>query len=158
MTANHNNSVTTAQKDLFQHLLIPTNCYSKHFSILLYFPDTILRLKAFFFSRNLSIGGAQPSFKAQSPTRDVKPFSMSSTRPVDPRGKGSLLIESNPIKHKRVEFTHPDEIDFAEFLIKGGEDASGRKNEQSDERNRGKGGHREGELRQAWLLSKRECT
>ena len=74
---------------------------------------------------------------------------MSSTRPVDPRGKGSPLIESNPIKHRRVEFTHPDEIDFAEFLIKGGEDASGRKNEQSDERNKGKGGHREGELRQA---------
>ena len=45
---------------------------------------------------------------------------MSSTRPVDPRGKGSPLIESNPIKHRRVEFTHPDEIDFAEFLIKGG--------------------------------------
>lgn len=50
--------------------------------------------RSFFFSRNLSIGGAQPSFKPQSPARDVKPFSMSSTRPVDPGGKGNPLIES----------------------------------------------------------------
>ncbi|KAL3529243.1 hypothetical protein ACH5RR_008565 [Cinchona calisaya] len=47
-----------------------------------------------FLIRNLSIGGAQPSFKPQSPARDVKPFSMSSTRPVDPGGKGNPLIES----------------------------------------------------------------
>ncbi|KAL3520254.1 hypothetical protein ACH5RR_018403 [Cinchona calisaya] len=49
-----------------------------------------------FLIRNLSIGGAQPSFKPQSPARDVKPFSMSSTRPVDPGGKGNPLIESIP--------------------------------------------------------------
>lgn len=43
-------------------------------------------------------------------------------------------------------------IDFAEFVIEEGEDASfeeGRENEQSDERKKDKGGHREGELRQA---------
>ncbi|KAL3520247.1 hypothetical protein ACH5RR_018396 [Cinchona calisaya] len=49
-----------------------------------------------FLIRNLSIGGAQPSFKPQSPARDVKHFSMSSTRPVDPGGKGNPLIESIP--------------------------------------------------------------
>lgn len=99
------------------------------------------------------IGGAQPSFKPQSPARDVKPFSMSSTRPVDLGGKGNPLIESipddvpltrptnspnairlfrgmafnpisihsskskagewiesNPIQHRRVEFTHPGKM------------------------------------------------
>ena len=71
----------------------PNSKYSVRGTELL-FPGTILRLKAFFFSRNLSIGGAQPSFKPQSPARDVKPFSMSSTRPVDPGGKGNPLIES----------------------------------------------------------------
>ena len=71
------------------------------------FPDIILHLKAFFFSKNLSIVEAQPSFKAKSPTRDVKPFSMISTHLVDPGVKGSSLIESNPTKHTQIEFTHP---------------------------------------------------
>ncbi|KAK8491990.1 hypothetical protein V6N13_034921 [Hibiscus sabdariffa] len=65
--------------------------------------------------RNLSIGGAQPSFKPQSPARDVKPFSMSSTRPVDLGGKGNPLIESIPIQHRRVEFTHPVQPSLSDY-------------------------------------------
>ncbi|KAK8609919.1 hypothetical protein V6N13_093329 [Hibiscus sabdariffa] len=39
---------------------------------------------------------------------DVKPFSMSSTRPVDLGGKGNPLIESIPIQHRRVQLSLSD--------------------------------------------------
>ncbi|KAI8522387.1 hypothetical protein RHMOL_RhmolMtG0003200 (mitochondrion) [Rhododendron molle] len=80
----------------------PNSKYSVRGTELL-FPGTILRLKTFFFSRNLR----RSATKFQTSKPDVKPFSMSSTRPVDPGGKGNPLIESNPIQHRRVEFTHP---------------------------------------------------
>jgi len=54
------------------------------------FPSTILRLKAFCFSRNpRSATFNQP----QSPARYVKPFSMSSTHPAR---RGNPLISSIP--------------------------------------------------------------
>ncbi|KAL3516763.1 hypothetical protein ACH5RR_023665 [Cinchona calisaya] len=67
---------------------------------------------------NLSIGGAQPSYKPQSPARDVKPFSMSSTRPVDPGGKGNLLIESIP-DDAPLTITRPTYSPNATMLFRG---------------------------------------
>ncbi|KAG5566192.1 hypothetical protein RHGRI_001957 [Rhododendron griersonianum] len=65
----------------------PNSKYSVRGTELL-FPGTILRLKTFFFSRNLQ----RSATKFQTSKPDVKPVSMSSPRSVDPGGKGNHPI------------------------------------------------------------------